>query len=135
MEKSLVQLIEIPQRGDARGSLAVAEIGGALPFSVRRAYWIFGTKPGVSRGFHAHRKLKQLCICMTGSVRFRLFDGRKGESVILNSPTQGLLIGPGTWREMHDFSPNAVLLVLADAEYDEEDYIRTKDAFLKYVKA
>ena len=111
-----MQLVDIPLRGDARGGLAVAEIGGVLPFVVRRAYWIFGTKPGVSRGFHAHKKLRQLCVCMAGSVRFRLFDGKKAESVILDSPAIGLLIGPGIWREMHDFSPGTVLLLLAGAE-------------------
>lgn len=135
MDAPLVHLVEIPQRGDARGGLAVAEIGGALPFPVRRAYWIYGTKPGMSRGFHAHKKLRQLCVCMAGSVRFRLFDGKKAESVILDSPTIGLLIGPGIWREMHDFSPGTVLLVLADAEYHEDDYIRTKELFTKHVKA
>lgn len=125
----LVKLVEIPQRGDARGGLAVAEIGGALSFPVRRAYWIFGSKPGVSRGFHAHKNLRQLCICIAGSVRFRLFDGKIAESVVLDSPTVGLVIGPGLWREMHDFSPGAVLLVLADAEYDENDYIRNLGEF------
>ena len=134
IEGNLIKLIEIPQRRDARGGLAVAEIGGALPFPVRRAYWIFGTKSGVSRGFHAHKKLRQLCICVSGSVRLRLYDGNKAESVILDSPTAGLLIKPGLWREMHDFSPGAVLLVLADAEYDEADYVRTKEAFMKHVK-
>ena len=129
MDGKLVKLINIPQRGDSRGGLAVAEIGGALPFPVRRAYWIFGSKPAASRGFHAHKKLRQLCICMSGSVRFRLFDGRTAESVVLNSPTVGLLIGPGLWREMHEFSPGAVLLVLADAEYDEADYMRNLDEF------
>ena len=134
MGKKLVGLIDIPQHADARGSLAVAEIGGALPFPVRRAYWIFGTKSGVSRGFYAHKKLRQLCICITGSVRLRLFDGINSESVVLDTPTTGLIVGPGLWREMHEFSPGAVLLVLADAEYDENDYIRTKEEFLTYAK-
>ena len=120
----LVKLVEIPTHGDSRGLLSVAELGGALPFVVRRAYWIHGTHPGVSRGFHAHRKLRQLCICVKGSVRFVLSDGNSEESVILDRPDRGFLIGPGTWREMHDFSPDCVLLVLADAEHDESDYIR-----------
>lgn len=130
MSDKLVQLVDIPQRGDARGGLAVAELGGALPFPVRRVYWIHGTSPGVSRGFHAHKQLRQLCVCVVGSVRLSLFDGRREESVVLDSSAKGLLIGPGLWREMHDFSPGAVLMVFANAEYDEADYIRDKAAFI-----
>ncbi len=130
MSDKLVQLVDIPQRGDARGGLAVAELGGALPFLVRRVYWIHGTSPGVSRGFHAHKQLRQLCVCVAGSVRLSLFDGRREESVVLDSSAKGLLIGPGLWREMHDFSPGAVLMVFANAEYDEADYIRDKEAFI-----
>jgi len=129
----LVQLVDIPQRGDARGQLSVAELGGALPFPVRRVYWIHWTNPGVSRGFHAHKKLHQLCVCVAGSVRLSLFDGKSEESVVLDSSAKGLLIGPGIWREMHDFSPDCVLMVFADAEYDEADYIRDREVFTRYV--
>ena len=132
--QNLIQLIAIPQRGDARGQLSVAEVGGALPFVVRRIYWIHGTQPGVARGFHAHKKLNQLMVCVAGSVRVALFDGRREESIVLVSSAQGLLIGPGLWREMHDFSPDAVLMVFADAEYDEADYIRLKDDFVKGIQ-
>ena len=135
MSDKLVQLVDIPQRGDARGALSVAELGGALPFPIRRVYWIHGTKPGVSRGFHAHKQLRQLCVCVAGSVRLSLFDGRREEGVVLDSNSQGLLIGPGLWREMHDFSPDCVLMVFADAEYDEADYIRSKDAFIESTHA
>ncbi len=133
MNASLIQLVDIPQRGDARGQLSVAELGGALPFPVRRVYWIHGTKPGVSRGFHAHKKLHQLCVCVAGSVRLSLFDGKSEESVVLDSSAKGLLIGPGLWREMHDISPDCVLMVFADAEYEEADYIRDRDQFICHV--
>ena len=133
MSESLIQRVNIPQRGDTRGGLSVIELGGALPFLVRRVYWIHGTKPGVSRGFHAHKKLHQLCVCVAGSVRLSLFDGRREESVVLDSSSQGLLIGPGRWREMHDFSPDCVLMVFADAEYDEADYIRDRNQFIRHV--
>ena len=132
MSSLLGQLVVIPQRGDARGSLSVAELGGALPFTVRRVYWIHGTTPSISRGFHAHKKLRQLCVCVAGSVRLTLFDGRREESVVLDSSAKGLLIGPGLWREMHDFSPDCVLMVFADAEYDEADYIRDRDQFIRH---
>jgi dTDP-4-dehydrorhamnose 3,5-epimerase-like enzyme len=133
MSAPLIQLVDIPQHGDARGQLSVAELGCALPFVVRRVYWIHGTKPGVSRGFHAHKQLHQLCVCVSGSVRISLFDGRREESVVLDSSAKGLLIGPGLWREMHDFSPDCVLMVFADAEYAEADYIRNRAEFIKYV--
>jgi dTDP-4-dehydrorhamnose 3,5-epimerase-like enzyme len=133
MSSTLVQLVDIPQRGDARGLLSVVELGGALPFPVRRVYWIHGTTPGVSRGFHAHKKLRQLCVCVAGSLRMSLFDGHREESVVLDSNANGLLIGPGLWREMHDFSPDCVLMVFADAEYDEADYIRDRDQFIRHV--
>ena len=130
MSDKLIQLVDIPQRGDARGGLAIVELGGALPFPVRRVYWLFGTLPGVSRGFHAHKQLHQLCVCVAGSVRFTLFDGRREGNVVLNSSAKGLLIGPGLWREMHDFSSDCILMVFADAEYDEADYIRSKEVFI-----
>ena len=133
MSKMLIQLVDIPQHGDTRGQLSVAEVGGVLPFVVRRVYWIHGTQPGVSRGFHAHKQLRQLCVCVAGSVRLSLFDGHREESVVLDSSAKGLLIGPGLWREMHDFSTDCVLMVFADAEYDEADYIRDREQFIRHV--
>lgn len=129
----ILQIVDIPLHGDTRGGLSVAEIGGALPFAVRRIYWIHSTKLGISRGFHAHKRLRQLCICVAGSVRLSLFDGHREESIILDSSAKGLLIGPGLWREMHDFSPDCVLIVFADAEYDEADYIRDRGEFIRHV--
>jgi dTDP-4-dehydrorhamnose 3,5-epimerase-like enzyme len=130
---SLFRFIDIPAHGDTRGKLSVAELGGALPFPVRRVYWIYGTQPGVSRGFHAHKQLRQLCVCVAGSVRILLFDGRREESIVLDSSAKGLLIGPGLWREMHEFSPDCVLMVFADAEYDETDYMRDREQFIRHV--
>ena len=128
----LIKIVKIPLLGDERGQLSVAEFGKTLPFLVRRIYWIHGTKPGVSRGFHAHKKLQQFCVCVAGSVRMSLFDGQKEESVVLDSSLKGLLIGPSLWREMHDFSPDSVLVVFADAEYDEADYIRNREEFIRF---
>jgi len=130
---NLIKIVKIPQLGDERGQLSVVEFGKTLPFLVRRIYWIHDTKPGVSRGFHAHKKLHQLCVCVAGSVRISLFDGKKEESVVLDSSLKGLLLGPSLWREMHDFSPDCVLMVFADAEYDEADYIRDREQFIRYV--
>lgn len=126
----MISLIDIPTHGDSRGCLSVAEIGGVLPFIIKRVYWVHSTNPGVSRGFHSHKKLRQLCVCVKGSLRLSLFDGINEDSVILDTPAKGIIIEPGTWREMHDLSPDCVLMVLADTEYDETDYIRDKSAFI-----
>jgi dTDP-4-dehydrorhamnose 3,5-epimerase-like enzyme len=96
-------------------------------------YYIFGTKKSVSRGFHAHLNLKQVAVCVTGSCRFILDNGKQKEEIILDSATKGLLIEDLTWREMYDFSPDCVLMVLASEYYDESDYIRDYQEFLQIV--
>ena len=131
--ESLAAFYPVASKADSRGGLSVVEEGGALPFQVRRAYWVYGTKSGVSRGFHAHRRLRQLCFCLKGSVRMLLFDGRTEESVVLRPESGGLLLPPMLWHEMHDFSADCVLTVLADAEYDESDYVRDRDQFIRHV--
>lgn len=128
---SLVNWIDLPVLGDDRGSLAAIEAMDTIPFEVKRVYYIFGTKAGVSRGFHAHHQLQQLAVCVSGKCRMRLDNGQTKEDVWLDSPSKGLLIGDMIWREMHDFSEDCVLLVLASEHYDEADYIRDYDEFLK----
>ena len=102
-----------------------------MPFDIKRAYYIFGTKEGVSRGFHAHRNLKQVAVCVLGSCRFVLDSGRRKEEIVLNSATSGLVIDDMIWHEMHDFSKDCIILVLADMHYDESDYIRDYSKFLE----
>lgn len=126
---SNIQIINFPLLGDDRGSLVALEAKFTVPFEVKRVYYIFGTKLGVSRGFHAHRELQQVAICVTGKCRMLVDDGMRREDVWLDSPTKGLLIGDLVWREMHDFSPDCVLLVLANQHYNENDYIRSYDEF------
>ncbi len=120
--------------GDDRGSLIALEENHNVPFDVKRVYYIFGTKENVRRGFHAHKNLRQLAICMSGSCTFLLDDGKRQEHIKLTSPTEGLLIEGLLWREMYDFSSDCVLMVLADNYYDESDYIRDYDVFLEAVK-
>ena len=115
--------------GDDRGSLIALENGHDLPFDVKRVYYIYGTKAGVPRGFHAHRKLKQLLIAVSGSVTVKTEHDGKTETHLLNRPDEGLLIEGMVWREMHDFSPDCVLVVLADEYYNESDYIRDYNVF------
>lgn len=129
---SLVKLIDLPNFGDERGGLVAIESNHSIPFEVKRLYYIFNTtnKP---RGFHAHIDLKQVAICLKGSCRFILDNGYKKEEVILDSATKGLVIESLIWREMHDFSEDCVLLVLASEHFSEQDYIRNYDEFLKVV--
>ena len=128
---SLIKWIDFPALGDERGSLVALEAEKSVPFVIKRVYYIFGTKAGVSRGFHAHKKLQQVAICITGSCRMILDDGQQRSEVLLNSPNKGLVIGDLVWREMHDFSKDCVLLVLASEHYDESDYIRDYNDFLE----
>ena len=128
---SLINLIEFPILGDHRGSLVALEAMKNIPFDIKRVYYIFGSDSDTPRGFHAHKQLQQVAICVAGKCRMVLDDGHKKEEVWLDSPNKGLLIGNNVWREMHDFSKDCILLVLASELYDESDYIRDYDAFLK----
>ncbi|ELA8880316.1 MULTISPECIES: WxcM-like domain-containing protein [Acinetobacter] len=129
---SLVKLIDLPNFGDERGGLVAIESNQSIPFDVKRLYYIFNTsqKP---RGFHAHIDLKQVAICLKGSCRFILDNGSTKEEVVLDNPIQGLVIEGLIWREMHDFSEDCVLLVLASEHFTEQDYIRNYDEFLRVV--
>ena len=130
---SLIKTINFKPLGDECGSLVALEGNKSVPFDIKRVYYIFGTKEGVSRGFHAHRNLKQVAVCVTGSCRFVLDNGKQREEIVLDKSTIGLLINDLTWREMYDFSPDCVLMVLANEHYDESDYIRDYQEFLKAV--
>jgi dTDP-4-dehydrorhamnose 3,5-epimerase-like enzyme len=105
-----------------------------IPFDVKRVYYIFDTQKGVVRGKHAHRALEQIAVCIKGSCKFVLDDGEVVKEVLLNDPNKGLYIGNMIWREMHDFSEDCVLLVLASEHYDESDYIRDYTKYRDLVK-
>ncbi|MBA0186143.1 WxcM-like domain-containing protein, partial [Pectobacterium versatile] len=100
-----------------------------IPFEIKRVYYLFKTKEGVRRGFHAHKSLKQIAIAVRGSCRFLLDDGTEKVELLLDNPAQGLLIDSCIWREMYDFTDDCVLMVLADQIYDESDYIREYSKF------
>lgn len=120
--------------GDSRGQLIALEENAEIPFKVRRVYYIYDTKTDVARGFHAHKNLEQILICVHGSCKILMDDGREREVVVLDKPEEGLYIANNIWREMFDFSKDAVLLVLASELYNEKDYIRNYDDFIKTVK-
>ena len=120
--------------GDDRGQLIALEEHADIPFSIKRVYYMYDTAEGVRRGYHAHKELEQILVCIHGSCWVLLDDGKERKEVPLERPYEGLYIGPGVWREMHDFSSDAVLMVLASELYDEGDYIRDYDEFLSSTK-
>lgn len=126
-------IIDFRPLGDSRGHLVAIEAESAVPFPVRRVYYIYGTRRGVERGFHAHKALRQVAVAVAGSCEMLLDDGSSECSVFLDSQTQGVLIEPGVWHYMRKFSPDCVLLVLADQHYDESDYIRDYGDFKQWV--
>lgn len=128
---SLIELIDFPVLGDNRGKLVAIEGNRHIPFEIKRVYYIYGTSPDVARGFHAHKELRQVAVCLSGQCRIVMDDGSKKEDVLLNSPSQALLIDKMQWHEMYDFSSDCVLMVLASGVYDESDYIRHYDDFIE----
>lgn len=131
---SLIRWINFTPLGDERGSLVALEALKTIPFGIKRIYYIFKTKEDVVRGLHAHKVLKQVLICITGSCQIKLDNGQSTETVILESPAKGILIEGLIWREMSNFSNDCVLLVIANEHYDESDYIRNYDDFLGLVR-
>ena len=130
----MYELLNFKVRGNHQGNLVALEKGAEFPFEIKRVYYIWNTPADVVRGYHAHRKLEQVIVCMAGSCDFILDDGRSRETVHLDNPAQGLYIKHNIWREFTHFSPDCVLMVLASEYYDEADYIRDYDTFLKEVR-
>lgn len=124
-----VYRIDVPSFGDHRGTLCAFEAEQDIPFAIKRVYCIYHTEQDVSRGFHAHKSLKQVVLCVAGSCRFLVDNGTIKENFLLDSPDKGLAIEGLVWREMHDFSPDCVLIVFASEHFNESDYIRNYDEF------
>lgn len=122
------------QHGDDRGSLVALEEYKDIPFEIKRVYYMYGTIDGVHRGKHAHRNLEQILICIHGSCNVLLDNGTEKKIVTLEKPYEGLYVANNMWREMYDFSKDAVLLVLASELYNEADYIRNYDDFIDFIK-
>ncbi len=120
--------------GDERGQLIALEEFNDIPFTIKRVYYMYDTQKGVRRGFHAHKSLEQILICIHGSCKIMLDNGVEKKIVLLEKPYEGLYISNNMWREMYDFSSDAVLMVLASELYDEDDYIRDYNEFIKIVK-
>lgn len=120
--------------GDERGQLVSLEEYKDIPFHVKRVYYMYGTAAGAVRGKHAHKSLEQILVCIHGSCKVRLDNGKETKVVPLEKPYEGLYVADNMWREMFDFSPDAVLMVLASELYEEEDYVRDYDEFICMVR-
>ena len=126
-----IELISIPKIEGHRGNLSVIE-HDVVPFEMKRVYYLYDVPSGAERGGHAHKILKQFLIALSGSFDVLLNDGTQKKTITLNKPFEGLLINEGIWRELNNFSSGSVCLVIASAVFDENDYIREFDDFMKY---
>lgn len=129
------QIIEFPRISDPRGNLSFIEAGRQAPFEIRRVYYVYDVPGGESRGGHAHKKLEQLVVAMSGSFDVVLDDGFERRTVSLNRSYYGLYIPTMVWRELVNFSSGSVCTVLASEYYDEDDYYRDYDEFLAAARA
>ena len=131
-----VQMLEFPQHGDERGHLVVVEGLKDVPFEIKRMFYIYGSDANVVRGRHANRKSEFVLINVAGQSKVRVDDGRGNEAVFsISRPHTGLYLPKMIWKDMYDFSPDSVLLVLSNEAYDPDEYIRDYDAFVKEVNA
>ena len=128
-------IVELDRHHSQRkGDISVVENGETVPFDIRRVYYLYDIPGGSERGGHAHKILSQFIVAASGAFTVTLNDGKDKKTYILNRPYQGLLVKPGIWRDLRDFSSGSVCLVLASEKYDPSDYIRNFDEFLEYRK-
>lgn len=125
---------QFQQHGDDRGQLVALEQFKDIPFEIKRVYYMYDTEENVRRGYHAHQNLEQILICIHGSCKVLLDNGFERKKVFLEKPYEGLYVPNNMWREMYDFSSDAVLLVLASEYYDEDDYIRDYQQFVEFAQ-
>jgi hypothetical protein len=127
-------LVELPRCSDLRGSLTFIESGVHIPFSFERVYYLYDIPKGADRGAHGHRALHQLIIAISGRFDVELDDGTAKKRFSLSRPDQALYVCPMIWRDLENFSADAVCMVIASAKYDESDYFRVYEEFLEAVK-
>ena len=136
MKLNGVQMLEFPQHGDERGHLVVVEGLKDVPFEIKRMFYIYGSDANVVRGRHANRKSEFVFINVAGQSKVRVDDGRGNEAVFsISRPHTGLYLPKMIWKDMYDFSPDSVLLVLSNEAYDPDEYIRDYDDFVREVTA
>lgn len=129
-----VRMLEFPQRGDKRGHLVIVEGMQDVPFEIKRIFYIYGSDISVVRGQHANRRTEFVLINVAGQSKVKVLDGKGNEAVFsLNRPHTGIYLPTMVWKDMYDFSPDSVLLVLASEHYDSAEYIRDYELFVKEV--
>ena len=133
---NLVKMVEFSQHGDDRGHLVIIEGERDIPFSIKRTFYIYGSDQGIVRGKHANRKSQFVLINVAGTSKVKVKDGEGNEAIYcLNRPHTGVYLPTMVWKEMYDFSQDAVLLVLASTHYDPDEYIRDYDKFVEEIKS
>ena len=133
MIHELYRKLQFPDLGDERGKLVVAEGELDIPFAIKRVFYIYGSDDTIVRGQHANRESEFVLINVAGSSKVMITDGENREIVELNRPMEGVYIPRMIWKEMYDFSPDSVLLVLASTHYDGSEYIRDFEAYKKEI--
>lgn len=128
-----IQILNFPDLGDERGNLVVVEGGTAIPFDIKRIFYIYGSDSEVVRGSHANLKSEFVMINVSGTSKVLIDNGRERRIIALDKPRMGLYLKSMVWKEMYDFSPDSVLLVLSNEHYDSDEYIRNYDDYLKMV--
>ena len=130
----LYRLLNFKDLGDERGNLVVIEGGRDIPFEIARAFYIYGSDPEVVRGKHANRQSEFVLVNVAGKSRVMVTDGRRKKTIRLDRPMEAVYIPRMIWKEMYDFSPDSVLLVLASTHYDGSEYIRDFDEYMKEIE-
>jgi len=131
----MVEKMELVKLGNTDiGFLSFFESEKDIPFAIKRIYYIYDVPKGIIRGFHAHKELRQFLFCVNGKIQITIDNGIRKEDIILNEPSKGLIIEKGFWRTMEFLEENSVLMVAASDYYEENDYIRDYDEFIKLVK-
>lgn len=129
------KIINFADLGDERGKLVVIEGGQAIPFDIKRVFYIYGSDTTVVRGEHANRESEFVLINVAGTSKVRITDGKEEFIVELNKPMMGVYIPKMIWKDMYDFSEDSVLLVLASTHYDGREYIRDYDEYLQIMRS
>jgi len=134
MKNSIYDCVILPlsKIHNRAGNITIVEGQKDIPFDVRRIYYLYDIPGGANRGGHAHKELYQLIVASSGSFNVLLDDGQNKKIVTLNRPDYGVLVVPGIWRELFEFSSGAICLVLASRKYDNDDYIRDYEQFVSF---
>lgn len=132
--ENMYQILTFDDKGDERGNLIVAEGNGIdIPFDIKRVFYMYGSDSEVIRGKHANKKTEFVLINVCGTSKVKMTNGKEEKIVVLDRPRMGLYVKKMLWKEMYDFSPDSILLVLASEHYDGEEYIRDYEEYISYI--